>query len=110
MELVIDLFNFMHTQKLPRPLVGKSRSSSLWYIEVMANNCCVRGCKNYVGKKDRLGFFRFPLAESRRCTKWEAVMRRGNWHNWIDLFNFTHAQKLPRPLVGKSHSSKFVVN
>ena len=45
----------------------------------MVNNCCVCGCKNYVGKRQGLRFFRFPLAHKERCAKWAAAVRRQNW-------------------------------
>ena len=45
----------------------------------MVNNCCVVGCKNYVGKKKGLSFYRFPLSDKERCSKWEAAVRRKDW-------------------------------
>ena len=37
------------------------------------------GCKNYVGKKEGLRFFRFPLGDKERCAKWTAAVRREAW-------------------------------
>ena len=45
----------------------------------MVKNCCVVGCKNYVGKKQNLRFFRFPLTDKVRCEKWAAAVRRAWW-------------------------------
>ena len=39
----------------------------------MVNNCLAFGCKNYVGKKEGLRFFRFPLNDQERCSKWTAL-------------------------------------
>ena len=44
------------------------------------NNCCVVGCKNYVGKKQGIGFYRFPIWNKERCGKWEAAVHRLHWH------------------------------
>ena len=45
----------------------------------MVKNCCVVGYKNYIGKKPGLRFFRFPLSDADRCSKWEAAVRRQHW-------------------------------
>ena len=54
-----------------------------WFVAVssllvpgMVNNCVAFGCKNYVGKKEGLSFFRFPLNDRERCDKWTAAVRR----------------------------------
>ena len=39
----------------------------------MVKNC---GCKNDVGKKQNLRFFRFPHTDKVRCEKWAAAVRR----------------------------------
>ena len=45
----------------------------------MVNNCVAFGCKNYVGKKEELRFFRFPLNDQERCSKWTAAVKRAHW-------------------------------
>ena len=51
---------------------------SVW-LERMLNNCVAFGCKNYVGKKRGLSFFRFPLKDKDRCSRWTAAVKRANW-------------------------------
>ena len=45
----------------------------------MVKNCCVFGCKNYVEKKEELRFFRFPIADKEKYSKWTAAVRREAW-------------------------------
>ena len=47
----------------------------------MVKNCCVFGCKNYVGEKEGLRFFRFPLGDKERCAKWTAAVRKEAWQS-----------------------------
>ena len=42
-------------------------------------HCVAFGCKNYVGKKEGLRFFRFPLNDQERCSKWTAAVKRAHW-------------------------------
>ena len=70
----------------PHPLVGKIQrwagthvGNKSWYL-VMVNHCVVVGCSNYVGKKPRLHFSRFPsdrFVEKR--ARWIAAVRREKW-------------------------------
>jgi hypothetical protein len=48
------------------------------------SNCCAVGYTSYVGKKKDLSFFRFPVDDKERCSRWEAAVRR---HDYV---NFTH--------------------
>ena len=49
------------------------------YTGEMVKNCCVFGCKNYVGKKERARFFKFLLGDKERYAKWTAAVRREAW-------------------------------
>ena len=62
--------------ELPLLLVGKTGVNTTFdYIRLqlfsqtsaMVNHCCAFGCKNYVGKKPGLSFYRFPLVDKARC-------------------------------------------
>ena len=45
----------------------------------MPKNCCVVKCTNWMGKKEGLRFFRFPLTNEERCKRWIAAVRREHW-------------------------------
>ena len=47
----------------------------------MVNSCCAYGCTNRMGKKNTLGFFRFPSEwkDKNRRDMWIRALRRKNW-------------------------------
>ena len=52
----------------------------------MVNNCCIVGCKNYVGEKQGTDFYCFPIANKEKCAKWEAFE-----HNYVSILS--HVQE-----------------
>ena len=63
----------------------------------MVKHCCAVGCHNVYKKESEVKFYRFPISDSEKRTKWTAAVKQKNWkpneYTWLCTQHFVSGEK-----------------